>query len=125
MEFGFSLNEVSSFQELILHFQFNPRNVEKGGTSIQLYIMQLVYNTKATSQAQDEEMKRLKKIEELDISRDKTMLLQRQPLKPKSRKANRKKVKTKLLYPQIKKEKAVSHCVIYIYIFANNIIDQV
>jgi hypothetical protein len=49
VEFGFSPNEVSSFQELILHLQSNPRNVEKGGTGIQLYIMQLVHNIKATS----------------------------------------------------------------------------
>ena len=62
-------------------------------------------------------MKRLKKIEELDVLHNKTILLQRQLLKPKSKKANGKRVKTKPLHPQIKKEKLVSYCAIYIHLY--------
>jgi hypothetical protein len=44
-------------------------------------------------------MKRLEKIEESDALRNKTIPLQRQLLKPKSKKANGKRVKTKPLHP--------------------------
>jgi hypothetical protein len=39
IEFGFSPEEVLSFQDLIPHLQQDPRNTEKGGQGIQLHVV--------------------------------------------------------------------------------------
>jgi hypothetical protein len=117
VEFGFSLNEVLSFQDLILHLQHDLRNDKKEGTSIQLHIMQLVHNVVASLEAQDKELKRLEKLEECDTLHNKQLLLLKQLLKSKTKAS--KKIKTKACScPQIKKEKTVSYCAMqYIYIY--------
>jgi hypothetical protein len=110
VEFGFSPNEVLSFQDLILHLQHDLRNNEKRGTGIQLHIMQLVHNVVASLEAQDKELKRLEKLEEYNTLHNKQLLLLKQLLKSKAKAS--KKIKTKARScPQIKKEKLVSYCV--------------
>jgi hypothetical protein len=110
IEFGFSPEEVLSFQDLIPHLQQDPRDTEKGGHGIQLHIMQPVHDIEQTSQAQEREMMKLEKIEESNASRDKAAVPQRQQ---KFKKGTAKRIKTehpiKEMKTDIKKEKKVSY----------------
>jgi hypothetical protein len=77
--------------------------------------MQLVHNIEKTTQAQEREIMKLEKIKESNIPRDEISAPQRQQ-KPK--KATAKRIKTEVLIKkEVKKEKKVSYCTTYLYIY--------